>query len=226
MVTQRILKQLRLPALVVCWSWLVFHFLCTTVYLAPTGTVQAGLYELACRYMRPRFSQRWALFAPDPDGKTRHFQVRCRIERPDGGLQDTPFYDVTERFYASPWHTRLGPDGRLLRAYLSTLMPLDRDDKTLDVLRYRAKADPALRETLERRLERVGQWRSEYARRLAARIGSAECRRQFPEAKIAAVTAALDLVRPQPYFTSDPAPPDPQRVDFGWQPYAADLRGL
>ena len=125
---QRILQRLTLPALLVCWSWLVFHFLCTTLYLAPTGTLQAGLYDLACSYMRPRFSQRWALFAPDPDGKTRHLQVRCRLEQPDGRLRETPFYDVTERFYASPWHTRLGPDGRLLRAYVSTLLLLDPDD--------------------------------------------------------------------------------------------------
>src|SRR4051812_28946806 len=207
---QRILQRLTLPALLVCWSWLVFHFLCTTVYLAPTGTVQSGLYDLACRYMRPRFSQRWALFAPDPDGKTRHLQVRCRIEQPDGGLQETPFYDVTERFYASPWRTRLGPDGRLLRAYLSTLLLLDPDDKAFDVLRYRAKGNPALRAPLEQALKSVGQWRSSYAQQMAARIGSAECRRQFPGAKIAAVTAAMDLVPPQPYFASDPQPAGPQ----------------
>lgn len=225
-MVQRILQRLALPALLVCWSWLAFHFLCTTVYLAPVGTVQAGLYELVCRYIRPRFSQRWALFAPDPDGKTRRVQIACRIEQPDGSLQETPAYDVTERFYVSTWHTRLGPDSRLLRAYLSPLLLLDTDDKAFDVLRYRAKGDPALRETVARTLESLGKWSAEYAKQIAARIGSAECRRQFPEAKIAAVSAAIDVVRPRPYFPTEPEPPAPVRLEFGWQPFAADLRGL
>jgi hypothetical protein len=223
---QRVLARLSVPALVACWGWFVFHFACTAIYLAPTGTLEVGLFDFVSKYMRPRFSQRWSLFAPDPDGKTRHFEVACRLQQPDGSLQETPFYDVSERFYSSPWHTRLGPDGRVHRAYLSLTAILDKGDKSFDVLRYRARQNPALQQQLQHTLENVGQWRAQYAQQMASRAASAECQRQFPEAKIAAVAAAIDIVPARPFFTGDPEPSSPLRVDLGWHPFAADLQGL
>lgn len=204
------------PAFIYCRSWLIFHFACTALYLAPVGELKVRTFDFVTAYMEPRFGQRWALFAPDPSGTTRHLLVACKLEQSEGPEQESPLYDVTEQFYSAPWRTRLGPDYRLLRAYLTTALVFGSDSPSLQVLQYRAKSDPVAAEELGHTIANSKRATTKYTERLAVRIASAECKNLFPDAVVSEVHPVVDIVRPSARLATDPTPEAPVRLDFGW----------
>lgn len=213
----------RVLALIYCSAWLVFHFACTALYLAPAGELKARTFDFVQSYIDPRFEQQWALFAPDPHGKTRYLLAECKVQPREGEPYTTPPYDLSQRLYASTWRTRLGPDFRLQRAYLSTMLFFDTESDSIDILRYRAKADPSLNAEIEGILARASEHRSKYVRQLAARIASAECRRSFPNDVVLEVRPMVDIVHPPPRAAGEAPPPAPLRIDFGWSPFVSDV---
>jgi hypothetical protein len=70
-------------ALVYCRCWLVFHFACTALYLAPVGELKVRTFDFVASYVEPRFGQRWA--------RVRPLDGRCRIGvPPPAGARSQP----------------------------------------------------------------------------------------------------------------------------------------
>jgi hypothetical protein len=221
-----LLRWAPVPAFLYCRAWLIFHFVCTALYLAPVGELKVRTFDFVTSYIEPRFGQRWGLFAPDPDGKSRHLLVACKLRRAEAPPHETPLYDVTESFYSAPWRTRLGPDYRLMRAYLATALFFEGDSASFDVLEYQAKSDPEAAKELRPTLARRREARAKYTEHLAVRIASAECKNQFPDAVVSEVQPVIDIVRAPARLASDPQPEAPVRLDFGWHTVESNVRFL
>ena len=207
-----------------CMCWFVFHFACTAVYLLPVSELTARLVPAVSAYMSPYFDQRWSLFAPDPDGKTSHFQIACRLEGEAGATSDTALYDVSERFYANTWQTRLGPGLRVHRAYMiPTIFLTNSQGKLTELLRYQAKMSESARDKLSRMNELRAELGSRHSREVAQRIAAKECRRQFPDAIVTEVKPVVDIVEPHPFHLrmDQSFQPKSLRIDFGWLPAQA-----
>jgi uncharacterized protein DUF5819 len=219
--------RLTLPTFMLAWGWLIFHFALTAVYLAPVSTLKARLYPSVLTYMDPYFRQRWSLFAPDPNGRTRYLQIACKVREQDGSLTESAFYNVTQRFLDTTWSTRIGPGFRVQRAYKAPLTMLDSGSSAwFAILAYQAKGDPDAKARLDASRSRTATYRKARAREVAQRIASAECYRQFPGAQIAEVNPAFDVIFPLPFHQRKSADErESMRVDFGWMP-VIDAPGL
>jgi hypothetical protein len=201
------------------WAWFGLHFACTAIYLLPISTLTARLSPITSKYMDPYFRQRWALFAPDPDGKTKHFQFRCRVENAAGVLTETPLFDLSDGYYASTWKTRLGPGHRVHRAYTSALVLLNMEDtKAMQAQLYLAQTNPEALTALNEQRDKIRSLRIEKSAELAGRLSAMACRRQFPTDRVVESSAAIDVVEPRPFAQrSDPrVSVSSLRIDFGW----------
>ncbi len=58
-------------------GWVTAHFTATTLHLAAGSLVGLSFGGLTASYMNPLFSQKWALFAPDPPLQNRSFHYQC-----------------------------------------------------------------------------------------------------------------------------------------------------
>lgn len=213
--------RLLVPLFAACWVWLLVHFACTAVYLAPVSALKAQLYPHVAAYLLPLFRQRWSLFAPDPDGTTKYLQVACTYEGPEGESVTAPFANVSQRFYERTWDSRLGPDFRLHRAYMTPLVYLDTSAQfAAELLEFRSHREPEAKASFELWQSDDGDFRRRHSHVIAQRIASAECRRHFPEARLLEVQAVVDIVPPPP-FAQPGAPAGATRIDFGVQPYVA-----
>jgi hypothetical protein len=220
-------NRLTLPVFLLSWAWFVVHFGLLAIYLAPMGEFKAELSPVLASYTGRYFSQGWALFAPDPDGSSKHVQVACKLERGDGTTVDTPFYDVSERFYSKTWQTRLGPNHRLQRAYMAPIYVVGGARHGFELLEYRAKRDPASAELLAKKRVEAAENAWQAATRMATRSASMECKRQFPDAQITQVNAVVDLVQAPPFHTRHSGGTQKsRRLDFGWQPFESTARVL
>lgn len=224
----RFVQRLTVPTFIVAWCCLVGHFAVTALYLAPMSELKAEVYPAVLSYMHPHFRQRWSLFAPDPDGKSKHLQVACRMRQPDGSVLETPYYDLSRSFYDETWKTRLGPNFRVHRAYQAPLSYLSRPKTALvEALAFRAERDPEAKRQLDELLKRTTEQRAEVSRVIVQRIASLRCYRQFPGAQVIEVNPAFDLFDPIPFHQrkGPVAQPPATRVDYGWLP-AVDVLDL
>lgn len=220
-------RRLALAALVLSCTWFVLHFASTAVYLLPMSQLTARLYPLVRPYLIPYFRQEWALFAPDPDGKSKFIQFRCELKQADGSIEVTPLYNASDGFYHRTWETRLGPGFKVHRAFQMPLAFFGEDDsKSMQILKYLARGKPdeeAKVEALARESRLIGMQRGQA---LGGRVASAACARQFPDREILRTYAAFDLLDPTPYplrhAVHDFVPPL-QRVELGWRAFDADV---
>lgn len=220
-------RRVALLALIFSFSWLILHFFSTAVYLLPVSQLTARLYPLIRPYLIPYFRQEWALFAPDPDGKSKFIQFRCEFEDAAGATEVSSLYNASEGFYRRTWETRLGPGFKVHRAFQMPLGFFGEDDsKSIEILKYLAQGSPEeeakVREVArERRL--IGIQRGQA---LAGRVASAACAKQFPGRKILRTYAAFDILHPVPYplrsSTLDFDSPL-QRIELGWRAFDSDI---
>lgn len=219
LIRERRAMRLLVLIFLASWGWFAVHFFFTAMYLLPLNGLTARLYPVASAYILPRFRQHWALFAPDPDGKTKHFQFRCRLEDKDGVVTDSQMYNVSEEFYANTWRTRLGPGQRLHRAYMMPLGMLSKvRAKWLHAHMYLAQGRPEAIKELEEKLAQLADAKAKRSREIAGRIAAIACRRQFPGEKIVQAYAVVDIVQPRSFHqrTELDIPVDAVRVEFGW----------
>lgn len=203
-----------------------FHFTCTALYLLPVNALTARLYPFVASYMHPHFRQNWSLFAPDPDGKTKHFQFRCRVIDAGGSEAVSDMYDASEPFYSSVWTTRLGPGMRLHRAYTSPLSALSVSrSKAFRSALYLAAAHPALVDAIEAQRQRHQDRQVARSRIIAARLAASACKQEFPHARIVETNPMFDIVHPRPFHlrSDSTTPTESVRIDFGWVPAESSL---
>jgi hypothetical protein len=218
--SSRMSRRLAVVALLASWAWFGVHFLCTAVYLLPISTLTARLYPVATSYLLPYFRQRWSLFAPDPDGKTKHFQFRCRVTEPGGTVTESEPYNLSEGYYSNTWKTRLGPGQRVHRMFTSSVSALDnRPSKGYEVRLYLAEGQPEVLADLEKQLDQVRRARVEYSLVYAGRLAMIACQRQFPGRNVVQANAWVDIVDPPPFHPSAESSASSKsiRIDFGWR---------
>lgn len=58
-------------------GWVTAHFAATLLHLAPTSLIGLSLGGVESAYIFPLFTQKWALFAPDPPLQNRSFHYKC-----------------------------------------------------------------------------------------------------------------------------------------------------
>lgn len=211
--------RLLVPAWLWCRGWLLFHFFATAMLLLPVNAVTANAYPLVSSYLLPAFQQSWSLFAPDPDGKTRHFLFQCSLETADGGKHISALFDGSRPFYESTWRMRLGPGQRVQRAFssISALLGVG-DSRILHVHRYFAQGNPAVMAWLEQRIEERRAMRITRGKMMAHRLAFYACHERFPNETILDAYAALDIVSPLPFLERLEQKPKPQpvRITYGW----------
>ncbi len=72
------------------------HLICTLLYLAPKNPTSRLYREYVSRYMFPLFTQRWLLFAPEPQTSQIKFIYRCEIRGNWTEWKD-PTYELIQR---------------------------------------------------------------------------------------------------------------------------------
>ena len=151
--------------------------------------------------MTPYFTQAWTLFAPDPIVDTRELLVSCRIARPDGATEDSPWLDITTPLRDQRARYRIGPASALERAQSGGLhMVLAPPDPLIARLADTAKNDLAYVAYKEQRAAMIEQ-----GHRLLRRVASAACDRAY--GRDATTEVAVRMLRtPSPPFSQRRAP--------------------
>jgi hypothetical protein len=220
-------RWLALAALVFSCAWFALHFVSTAVYLMPVSQLTARLYPLARPYLFPYFRQEWALFAPDPNGKTKFIQFRCELKQPGGAIEVSPLFNASEPFYQRTWETRLGPGFKVHRALQMPFGFFGEDDsKSTEILKYLAKGKPDEEAKVEALAKERRLFGIQRGQELGGRVGSVACAKQFPDREILRTYVAFDILDARPYplrHSADEFHAPLQRVELGWRAFDADL---
>ena len=196
---------------------LVFHFSATCLYLTPPNAIALRWRPTVDRYMTPYFAQAWTLFAPDPIVDTRELLVSCRIVRPDGSVEDSPWLDITTPLRDQRARYRIGPASALERAQTGGLhIVLAPPDPLIERLGDDAENDPAYAAYKAQRDKIVEQ-----GHRLLRRVASAACDRTYGDGVTREVAVRM-LRTPSPPFSQRRAPlseSETTYVDFPRGPY-------
>jgi hypothetical protein len=214
--TRKVLPVLLLMGLTV-------HFVFTLAFLTPVNPVKVSVLGVVDRYMQPFFHQRWTLFAPDVEAKTRHLFVACRGEDAAGVSREEPWVNITSPLLDLKQRYRLTPADRLERAQVAGLSQLTAGD---DELTTRLLEKPEDTEAYRRAVaaaERQRQLRKQQGRRLLGRVASAACTSLYPGLRSREVRIRMATIKAPPFsqrMNAD-APGDTTWMELPWQPAEA-----
>jgi hypothetical protein len=209
-----------LPGLLV--AALVVHFTFTLAFLTPINPVKLRVLPLINSYMVPLFEQRWELFAPDPLVDTRFLLVSCRLKRPDGGIEERPYSNMTTAYRELKHRYRLTPADRLERAQFAPIhmMMGEQDALAKRLLAHPDNDSPEF----ERARQAVEDNRNERGRagvRLLDRVASAECDRLYGRGRATEVRVRMAIVKSPPFSKRELPTEDGEAkyIDFPWGKY-------
>jgi hypothetical protein len=191
-----------LPALLL--MGLGLHFVFTLAFLTPVNPVKLSVIGVVDGYMRPFFSQRWTLFAPDVEARTRHLFVSCRGEDAAGSPREEPWVNISSPLLELKQRYRLTPADRLERAQVAGLSLLTSGD---DEYTARLLAKPDDSDTYRRAVasaERERHARRQLGTRMLGRVASTACASLYPALRVRQVRMRMATIV---------APPFSQRMD-------------
>jgi Family of unknown function (DUF5819) len=209
-----------LPALLV--AGLVVHFTFTLAFLTPINPLKLRALPFINGYMVPLFEQRWELFAPDPLVDTRYLLVSCRVKRPDGGLEERPYSNMTAAYRELKHRYRLTPADRLERAQFAPIhmMMGEQDALAKRLLAHPENDTPAF----QRAREAIEEDRNERGRagvQLLHRMASAECDRLYGYGRSKEVRVRMAIVKSPPFSRRElpTEQGEAKYIDFPWGSY-------
>lgn len=196
------------------------HFAITLAFLTPLNPVKLSVLGWVDGYMRPFFSQRWTLFAPDVEARTRHVYVSCRGADASGAPREEPWVNITVPLLELKQKYRLTPADRLERAQLVGLGQLTAadDEYTVRLLSKPDDSDGYRRAVAE--AERSRTARKRLGARLLTRVASSACQTLYPGLRVREVRARMATIVAPPFsqrMTED-APGDTTWMELPWQP--------
>ncbi|WP_147448855.1 DUF5819 family protein [Corallococcus terminator] len=199
------------------------HFAFTLAFLTPINPVKVSVLGAVNRYMQPFFYQRWTLFAPDVEAKTRHVFVACRGEDAAGVSREEPWVNVTSPLLDLKQRYRLTPADRLERAQVAGLSQLTAsDDEITTRLLEKPEDTDAYRQAVAA-AEGQRQQRKQQGRRLLGRVASAACTSLYPQLRTREVRVRMATIK-APAFSqrmNADAPGDTTWMELSWQPMEA-----
>ncbi|HVE86991.1 MAG TPA: DUF5819 family protein [Myxococcales bacterium] len=200
---------------------LAFHFTVVGLFVTPLNPVKLVLIPYLDAYIRPFFTQRWELFAPDPVVPTRLLLVACRMKNEQGEVEERPWSNMSAPFRAMKEKYRLTPADRIDRAQMSAInMMFEKPDTLVEKLTKTPEDTPEYRKAIEYiELERKARYQT--GLRILARVASVECDRLYGQGKSTEVRARLVNIKSPPFSErwSPNSAGETSYVDFEWLPY-------
>ena len=199
------------------------HFGATAFYVMPLNPMKVSVMGPLRAYVEPYFGQGWELFAPDPLVKAPFLGVACRLEHPDGSVEESSERDVSTDLYWLHHRYRLGPAFRLRRAQVAalTLTNPKTDLLNASIEKLSNSTDPDVRAAATA-VTRQKERNQERGLQVFGRVASIECKRMFPGARILAVRPAITRIEAPPFSRrlDRSAERGHDRIQFNWMPYA------
>jgi hypothetical protein len=208
-----------LPAALI--GMLALHFGMTMAFLTPLNPVKVRLNAVIEGYINPFFQQRWTLFAPDIEAKTRYVLVACRGEDAQGVLQEQPWVNITLPLHELKQRYRLTAADRLDRAQsvgIGQLLPSE-DEVTRKLL---AKPEDTERyRQAVAAVERRREYQKQLGSRLLRRVASTACASLYPSLRMREVRVRVATITAPPFSQrmNSEAPGDTNYMELAWQPY-------
>lgn len=208
-----------LPAVLI--SGLGIHFTLTLAFLTPINPVKLSVQSLVDGYMQPFFHQRWTLFGPEVEARSRHVYVSCRGEDAGGATHEQPYVNITQPLLDLKQRYRLTPADRLERAQVAGLSQLTAgDDEYTSRLLAKPEDTPQYRQAAAA-AERRREHRKRQGIRLLSRVASSACASLYPDLRIREVRARAATIKAPPFsqrMDAD-APGDTTWMELPWQPF-------
>ncbi|WP_434391220.1 DUF5819 family protein [Melittangium boletus] len=168
-----------MPALLL--GGLALHFSLTLAFLTPLNPIKLRLLPLIDGYIQPFFNQRWSLFAPNLEAKTRYLLVSCRGEDARGVSTERPWMNITLPLHELKQRYRLTPADRLERAQMVGVNQLEVEDDELSRKLLEKPADTAEYRAAVAFVEQQREGRKRAGMRLLRRVASRACAELYPE---------------------------------------------
>jgi hypothetical protein len=208
-----------LPAILL--GGLALHFSLTLAFLTPLNPIKLRLLPLIDGYIQPFFNQRWSLFAPNLEAKTRYLLVSCRGEDAHGVSTERPWMNITLPLHELKQRYRLTPADRLERAQMVGANQLELEDDELSRKLLEKPADTAEYRAAVAFVEQQREGRKRAGMRLLRRVASRACAELYPELRPREVRVRMATIQ-APLFSQrmdSEAPGDTRYAELPWQPY-------
>jgi hypothetical protein len=208
-----------LPALLI--GILALHFSLTMAFLTPLNPVKLRLLPVLESYINPFFSQRWSLFAPNVEARTRYILVSCRGEDAQGITHEQPWVNITLPLHELKQRYRLTPADRLERAQLAGLNQIElEDDEVSRKLMDKPEDTDQYRKAVAF-IEQQREGRKRTGTRLLRRVASLACATLHPSLRMREVRVRMATITAPPFSQrmKTEAPGDTHYAELPWQPY-------